>query len=549
MQKVIGLDIGSYSIKAIEIVNTFKSYEITNFYETIIPPLREAPLELVIATCMEQLFSEHQIEADRIITAMPGQFISSRVLSFNYNDVRKIRSAIMLDLEERVPFNMEDMIVDHQILGTIDGQTLALAVMTRKVFLRNFLDLLARIKIDPKLVDVDSLAFYNLASHMGIQEENCYAMVDVGHEKTAICIMQAGVLRMFRSINLGGRYITDFMARDLGVSFSEAQRIKHRVSRVFCNSYSGEDLSQQDIKVAERMTLATNAIVKELGRTFYAFKSWEKRPLSKIYLTGGTSRLQYFAEFLSEQLDVPVEHLRLDRVGMRISTDLQPHLEIIPQSLAIGVRAVASTKNHSQINMRRGEFAFVQNYENILKNAATAFHMIAASILVLIACYVIKFYFYNAQIERLKESYIKEYVADFPDAKKKATPTAKFANIRNEAETKFKNAIKEKKAGVEAFKIANRESAALRVLKEISEALPKEVVIDVTLFDFKTTSPGNGKLTLRAETDNFASQATIMDALKKVAVLRDVTEKASGAKPGSDGKKIEFTVDANYSAG
>ena len=96
MQKVIGLDIGSFSIKAIEIVNTFKTYEIVNFYETVVPTLEGVPLDAVVPVCMEQLFKENNIQADRIITAMPGQFISSRVLPFNFSDPRKIEASVMV---------------------------------------------------------------------------------------------------------------------------------------------------------------------------------------------------------------------------------------------------------------------------------------------------------------------------------------------------------------------------------------------------------------------------------------------------------------------
>ena len=58
MQKVIGLDIGSYSIKAVEIVNTFKSYEITNFYETVIPNIEGVPLDAIVPVCMEQFLKK-----------------------------------------------------------------------------------------------------------------------------------------------------------------------------------------------------------------------------------------------------------------------------------------------------------------------------------------------------------------------------------------------------------------------------------------------------------------------------------------------------------
>ncbi len=548
MQKVIGLDIGSYSIKAIEIVNTFKSYEVVNFYEVVIPNLESVPLDAIVPICMEQLFQEHNLQADRILTAMPGQFISSRVIPFAFNDPRKIAASIAIEIEEYVPFNMDDMIIDHQILGVAKGKTMALAVMTRKAFLRNFLDLLGRVNIDPKLVDVDSLAFYNLSPTLNIPDDECYALVDVGNEKTSVCIIKGGVLRMFRSINLGGRYITDFLARDLDVNFHEAQRIKHRVSSVFHGNYRGEDLSESDRMVCERITLAANAIVKELGRTIYAFKTWESRePITRIILTGGTSRLQNFEKFLTDQLEIPVEKFDVSRTSVSISGELIRRQEILPQSLAIGLRAVNNLKNHSQINLRRGEFSYVQNYEVIMSGAAKAFKVISLVLALLMVTYVVKYYFYNKQINKVKEQYIQEFTSNFPDLKKKYTaPGIAFKKLRADAETKLKSSIRDKKTAVDEFKLSTNESGAVSVMKEISQAIPKETKIDVTEFDFKTTLPGQGKLILRAETDNFASQSAILEALNKIKILQNVQEKASSAKPGSEGKVIEFTVNADY---
>jgi type IV pilus assembly protein PilM len=547
MQKVIGLDIGSYSIKAIEVVNTFKSYEVVNFYETVIPNLEGVPLDAIVPICMEQLFSEHNLTADRIITAMPGQFISSRVLSFSFNDPRKIASSIPVELEEFVPFNMDDMIVDHQVLGTSKGKTMALAVMTRKAFLRNFLELLSRVNIDPKLIDVDSLAFYNLCPTLNVSPEECYAFVDIGNEKTSVCIVKDGVLRMFRSINLGGRYITDFLARDLECSFHEAQRWKHDVSTVMHSGNLESKMTEVERRVAECITLATNAIVKELGRTFYAYKSMDKEPISRMIISGGTSKLQGLEQFLSEQLEMSVECFRIQRTNISINAALETKQAILPQALAIGLRAVTNLKQHSQINLRRGEFAYVQNYEAIMKAAGKTFRVLSVVLILLLISYVTKYYFYSQQIEKVKQQYIQEYAAVFPEAKKKASDKkTTFAKIRSDAEKKLNQGIRDKKAAIEEFTLATTESSALRALKEISEALPKEVKIDVTEFDFRTTQIGEGKLVLKAETDNFASQAAILEALGKVKTLQKVEEKSSGAKPGSDGKIIEFTVHAEY---
>lgn len=550
MQKVIGLDIGSYSIKAIEIVNTFKSYEIVKFYETVIPFLDGVPLDAVLPVCMEQLFRENDLQADRILTAMPGQFISSRIIPFNFSDPRKIEQSVMMELEDFVPFNMDDMIVNHQILGTLGGKTLTLAVMTRKTYLRNFLDNLGRIQIDPKLVDVDSLAFYNLSSHIQAEPGKCYALVDIGHEKTSVCIVRDGLLRMFRSINLGGRYITEFLSRDLEISFHDAQRAKHRVNRMLLADGQAEGLSGDDLRIAERMTLATNAIVKELGRTFYAFKTWDRDPLAGIYLSGGTTRASRFAEFIQEQLEIPAQKLSFDQETLKISDEVAKNMEIVPQSLAIGLRAVTTVKKHSQINLRKGEFAYVQNYESILRAATKVFRGMALVVGLLLVSYIFQHYFYSKEITNLHNQYKKEFLTVFPDqAKKFRSANVTFTKLRKDAEGILRNGINDKKNAVEQFVLLNKGSGALLLLEDISAQIPKEVPIDVTMYEYKTTLPGAGKLVFRAETDNFASQQKIMDALKKVKSLKDIEEKSSGAKPGSDGKVIEFTVHANYAGG
>ena len=547
MQKVIGLDIGSYSIKAIEVVNTFKSYEVVNFYETVIPNLEGVPLDAIVPICMEQLFAEHNLTADRIITAMPGQFISSRVLSFSFSDPRKIAASIPVELEEFVPFNMDDMIVDHQVLGASKGKTMALAVMTRKAFLRNFLDLLSRVNIDPKLIDVDSLAFYNLCPTLNVPPEECYAFVDVGNEKTSVCIIKDGMLRMFRSINLGGRYITDFLSRDLECSFHEAQRWKHDVSKVMYSGNADEPMSDDQRRVAECITLAVNAIVKELGRTLYAYKSMDKDPIKRMIISGGTSKIEGLDQFLSEQLEVPVERFHLNRTNISINAALETKQAVLPQALAIGLRAVTTLKQHSQINLRRGEFAYVQNYEVIMRGASKTFRLLSVVLILLLISYVTKYYFYSQQIEKVKQQYIQEYGSVFPEAKKKANDKKlTFAKLRSDAEKKLKQGIKDKRAAIDEFTLATTESSALRALKDVSESLPKEVKIDVTEFDFRTTQIGEGKLVIRAETDNFASQSAIIEALGKVKSLQKVEEKSSGAKPGSDGKVIEFTVQAEF---
>jgi cell division ATPase FtsA len=417
--------------------------------------------------------------------------------------------------------------------------------MTRKNFLRSFLEHLQRIDIDPKLVDVDSLAFYNLSSNMEMPAGQCCALVDVGHEKTSVCIVQDGVLRMFRSINLGGRYLTEFLARDLETDFGEAQRVKHRVSRVLCDEDQATEIEGDDRIICERITLACNAIVKELGRTFYAFKTWEKSPLARLYLSGGTAKIRNFDRYLQDQLEIPVVMNRLDRTNLKINPSLGEHMAIMPQSVAIGMRAVGSMKRHSQINLRQEEFAYVQNYESILRGAAAAFKVVAVALLLLSISYGFKYFFYKQQIDTLQAQYLKEYTTIFPTVKNQyVAGKYTFEKLRNDATGRLQKEIEHKRSAVATFMEDNSASPALTILKELSEAVPKDLKLDVTLYQYTTS---NSTLVLRGETDSYDAVAKILDAIRKVSSLTAVEEKASNAKPGSDNKIIEFTVNAKYS--
>src|SRR5262249_24290587 len=87
---------------------------------------------------------------------------------------------------------------------------------------------------------------------------------------------------------------------------------------------------------------------------------------------------------------------------------------------------------------------------------------------------------------------------------------------------------------------------ALTMLKSLSDVVPKDVKVDVTLYQYNTLASGGGKMVLRGETDSYASVDQILDAVKKSPVLKGVETKQSGPKPGTDTKVIEFTTNADY---
>lgn len=547
MQKVVGLDIGSFSIKAVEIINSFKSYQIKNFYELEMPRRDDVDRNVLLAQSLEQLFKDNNLQADRILTAMPGQYISSRIVPVAFADPRVVNMAVMSEVEDAVPFDLDEMIVDQQILGSAaDGRTIVMVVMTRKNFLRSFLDHLHHVNIDPKLVDVDSLSFYNLAPYLRLEPNECAAMVDIGHEKTSVCIVQSGLLKMFRSINIGGEYLTEFLSRDLECSISEAQNVKHRVSRLICEGDPGIDLTGDDRQVAERMTLACNAIVKDLGRTLYAFKTWDKTKISRIFLSGGSARIKNLDMYLTEQLGIPVYLNRLEATDLKIDESLSNKTLVMPQSIAIGMRSVVSAKRYSQINLRKGEFAYVQNYAQIMRVGKVVAQVLGVAALLLIMSYGVRSFIYNRQIAELEREYQKEY-GSIGIVRKKTQGKQDFTKFRSDVRSSVEKEISSKRDAVDTFIASSGTTPSLLMLQDISAAIPKTVKIDVTQYLFTgIVGQAGGRLTFKAETDGYSSVEAIKEALKKTPGITELEEKQSGGKPGTDNKVIEFLLQMSY---
>ena len=381
-----------------------------------------------------------------------------------------------------------------------------------------------------------------------MEEGKCYGLVDVGHEKTSVCLVQDGVLRMFRSINLGGRYITEFLARDLEVSFNEAQRVKHRVSRMLTEQDQGSEMSAADRTVADRITIASNAIVKELGRTLYAFKTWEKSPIERIYLSGGSSVIKNFDHYLTTNLEVETVHNRLEKSSLKINSQLADQMPSMSQSISIGIRAVTSVKRHSQINLRKGPFAYVQDYESVFKAAGDVFKVVAVALLLLSFSYGIKFFSYSKQIEQLQSVYKKELFSVAPELKKKLrSGRYGFSVMLDNAETVLNDRISGKKAATEGFIDINSNSGALVALQDLSKAVPKEVQVNMVEYRFETKADGTGKIRIRVEADSYDTIAKFEQSLKTISSLSELNEKSSETKPGTE--IIVAVVEADYNPG
>jgi type IV pilus assembly protein PilM len=559
MQKILGLDLGSYSIKAIEILNTFKTYKVTAFHEVVMPEIEGVDPRSIGTTAIRQLFAENEIDVDRTYTAMLGLHVSMRVLQLQNVKKRNIPSVVQNELESQAPFAIEDTVIDQQILETNGGVTTVLAVMCLKDHVEAYLNGLKDCNIEPKVIDVDYLSFMNLIPFLDFETEHVSEsgevrkqpesvgsrlILDIGHAKTSIVLFTEGKILSARTVRLGGRFFTEYLQKSLNVSFNEAQRLKHTVSRIDLGRSAGDvaSRSKEDLSVSRQLGIAINELVKELIRTLHSFKAHERVVPSSIILTGGSAVIRNLPEYLEEVLEIPVRTMTFDRERLHIEDSTISGSPAIAQALATGLRGVPG-KTNSQINLRKGELALVGSYDAVIKQVSNVSLLVASLLFCLVGSFGLRWWLYGKQIDALKTEFRNEVIRIVGQEPRQLRNIAAGNNWQLSAYSsgaiKFINEeISNRKSVIDEF--ASRRSAyPLRILNEISQVIPTDIKVDVTNYFVQGKT-----FNLEGETDSFSSSEKILGFLQKSPSLVNVERKSQENKPGTDGKVVKFIVSA-----
>lgn len=559
MQKILGLDFGSYSIKAVEITQTFNAYKVERFYEVAVPEIDGLDQEVVEYTAIRQLFNENSIEVDRTYTAMNGLLVSTR--TFNFTNVKKRDVPLVLqnELESNAPFNLEETIIDQQILDTTDGVTNVLSAMCKKENIEGFLGALKDLEIEPKVIDVDYLTYTNLFPFLGSSEigptgpaisrnpvwdpgDRCKLILDIGHLKTAMILFNNNKFVTARTIRMGGRYITEMLSKGLGVSYGEAQRLKHAVSYLeYKPDSKPTEGYEREFAVAQQMGMAATDLVKEIIRTLHSFKAQDRLIPSQIVVTGGTACIRNIVQFLEDSIEIPIRLMSFDEERMKLDDNDSDKITILSQALAIGMRGVPG-KTNSQINLRKGELALVGSYDAVFKQISNISLLAMGLIVCLVGSYSLRWWLYSDQIESLKKQFQAEVKQTLGSEHKdlKNIAAQKNWDIKVYADRTFKimnEDLRAKRDAIDGF-TGIKSAVPLKVIREVSAALSKDITVDITNFHVRL----NGTVDIEGETVDIPTAEKIGDELRKVKIFDNV--KLSNPEKATGSDKVRFSLSA-----
>ncbi len=516
--KIIGLDIGSHSIKAAELHRTFRGFELIGFHEKVISREGETAPSDAVSQALAELFGEGNIAGDIVITSIAGHQVSARIIKLPFSDRKKMDQVIPFEVEGYTPFNIEEMVVSYHIVKVEEGGAQVMAFLVKKDVLRDHLEALERANISPKIVDLDVLALYSASSFMDKGIEGAFSIADIGASKTSICIISGGHLSMVRSLPFGGEAITRDLQMELGFSREEAEegKIHHGIILE-----EGRE-SEEEKRFSKCIASALSPLIREMKQTFHSYNADHHEVVRRIFLCGGTSALRNLIPYLSRELGVDAEQLNvLEAPYNKLDMGSVP-AGLIPHGLGLGLRGVGNG-GLSQVNFRKDEFAFQREIQEIKGK------ILSGGILMLVLLLLVSFDFYlklntkQRHYENLNAEIRRVFTSTLPEIK----------NIVNEVQ-QMRSKIEEAKKGSLLFSEGgDGDMSALDLMREITLRIPEDVKVDI-----KDLAIDRERVGITGETDSFESVDKIRAGFQEFAGFKRVA--LTHAKVGKKGDIVEF---------
>jgi type IV pilus assembly protein PilM len=303
---VIGLDIGSSSIKLVELGESKNGYKLQNLGIAPLPP--EAIVDgalmdsVTIIDAIRELIANTKAKTKDVITSVSGHSVIVKKITLPLMSDSELEESIQWEAERYIPFDINEVNIDFQIFGSSSENPEVMDVVlvaAKKDIINDYVSVIIESGLNPVIIDVDAFAIENMLSvNYEMEKDETVAMANVGASITNINILKNNMTAFTRDIFKGGNQITEEIQRQLHIDYEEAEKIKVG---------SKIDATSQSV-IQEVLRSASESLAIEIGNSMEFFQStttYEK--ISKLYLSGGGSKIKDFDIVLQQHIGIPVE--------------------------------------------------------------------------------------------------------------------------------------------------------------------------------------------------------------------------------------------------
>jgi type IV pilus assembly protein PilM len=344
---IVGLDIGSSAIKAVELAPNGRGLKVVAFAVEPVPPDAIVDGALVdgaaVAASLRRLFEQRGFKAREVVASLSGNAVIVKKIALPIMTDQELDDSIHWEAEQYIPFDIQDVNLDYQVLdrgaaeagkSTMD----VLLVAAKKDRIVDYTAVIARAGKAAVVVDVDAFALQNAyEANYCTDASRVVALLNAGASAINVNIVVGEQSVFTRDVSLGGNAYTEALQKDLNLPFEVAEQVK-------CGG-TADGVSLDDARAVVRAT--TDNLLLEIQKTFDFFTATTGlEHIDRIMLSGGGSRVHGFAEGLHERLGAEVD--RLDpfrqigfepaRFGFADAADVAPRAAV---AVGLALRRVA----------------------------------------------------------------------------------------------------------------------------------------------------------------------------------------------------------------
>ena len=286
----IGLDIGSSSVKVVQIKETSKGLQLVNFgfeplpAQTIVDGaiMNQGAVVEAIRTLRDNL----GIKGREVATAISGHSVIIKKIKVPPMTPEELEEQIPWEAEHHIPFSKDDVEIDHQLVtseATSDGQMELLLVAAKKEVVADYSMVIREAKLQPLVMDVAAFTIQNaFEANYPVVPEEAIAVINIGATLSNINIIAGGSSAFTRDVTVGGNAFTEEIQKRLNVSQEEAE--------------------------AWKIASVADGVVGKFQRSldFYLASSTDAT-ISKIYLCGGSAKVPSLQRALESKARAAVE--------------------------------------------------------------------------------------------------------------------------------------------------------------------------------------------------------------------------------------------------
>ncbi|MDG1481709.1 MAG: pilus assembly protein PilM [Myxococcota bacterium] len=534
MPTILGIDLGAHTIKLSLMEGGFGRYQFSDVRLRRVPQDIDAPPTLEgRLSALTDLMSEVK-DVTITSTTWPAQSTSIRRITLPFGDRAQVEKTLPFEVEEHVPFDLDETILASRILSNEPSESVVLAAMAPSEAVSDYLTQLKAAGIDPKHLSLDSDL---IGTHA---DDGVQAVIDFGHTRTLVALTQDGKVITSRAITGGGRDLTLALAEARGIDWNTAEGLKHAASistrsqdTTAAEASWDEDEKTQpefisisalsDTDNAAILLSALRPLLNNIRASLINFEDVTSLEVDEVLICGGGAALDGLREHLTEDLGVPVRRVILEDIN-----DVEPARFAL--ALALGQQATGMTYGR-EIDMRQGDLAFqgdlatIGNFLRIGVLAAVAMMMVGTG----------WFAFRYAQLSTELSS---------TDAEIQTLALSTFPgeitedDVMDASDALAVMQLKSTEAAVRVDALGSILSdvpPTLSMLRQLSDAMPphSDTRIDVREMSISSTS-----ITMKAEADGYEDAAKVETSLQSVEAFKN-------AKKGEEKRyqeSIRFSV-------